>query len=64
MKTGFFDTVRAYIHYHGIVFEAIDPENHAAGTKLTETRAWDMNGNIPDVAMNSVLPKGCITPFE
>ena len=24
-KTGFFHTVRAYVHYHGILFEAIDP---------------------------------------
>lgn len=57
--TGFFDTVRAYLHYHGIVFEAIDPSNPDAGTKLTETRAWDMNGNIPAVAINPILPKMC-----
>jgi hypothetical protein len=62
--TGFFDTVRAYLHYHGMIFEAIDPSNPEAGTKLTETRAWDMNGNIPAVAMNSLMPKMCTTPFE
>lgn len=62
--TGFFDTVRAYLHYHGMIFEAIDPSNPEAGTKLTETRAWDMNGNIPAVAMNSIMPKMCTTPFE
>ena len=47
-----------------MIFEAIDPENPSAGTKLTETRAWDMNGNIPDVAMKSALPDACILPFK
>ena len=57
--TGFFDTVRGYLYYHGMIFEAIDPSNPEAGTKLTETRAWDMNGNIPAVAINPILPKMC-----
>ena len=64
IDTGFFSTVRAYLNYHGMVFEAIDPSNPDAGTKLTECRAWDMNGNIPAMAMNSVMPKMCTTPFE
>ena len=61
IETGFFaSTVRALLHYHGILFEAIDPSNPSKGTKITECRAIDMNGSIP----NAVIPKMIQTTFE
>lgn len=53
----FATTVRAILHYHGILFEPIDPLNPSKGTKITECRAIDMNGSIP----NEAIPKMIIT---
>ena len=52
------------LHYHGILFEAIDPSDPSKGTIITECRAIDMNGNMPNAALNKIIPKMIITTFE
>ena len=46
--TGFFDLVRSFIYFTGVIIEPIDHANPSAGTKLTQVNAFDLNGNIPD----------------
>ena len=34
----------------------MDHANPAAGTKLTQVNAFDLNGNIPDGMQNQMMP--------
>ena len=45
---GFFDLVRMFVHFQGIIIEPMDASNPSLGTKLTQVTAFDLNGNIPE----------------
>ena len=44
------------IYFIGIVIEPIDPSNPSAGTKLTQVNSFDINGNMPAVMQDQMMP--------